>query len=592
MPIVFKCKMCGGDLDVHEGATIVKCLYCGSKQTLPKIDDNKRRNLYERANYFRQNGDFDKAMIIYEQILSEDNTDAEAYWSLVLCRYGIEYVEDPATHQRVPTVNRTQPLPVINDKDYKMALNYADASQIPIYESEARLIDKIQHDILEISAREKPFDVFISYKDSDNNGQRTPDSVLAVDIYEKLTQEGFKVFCSRITLEDKIGQKYEPYIFAALNSAPVMIALGTRPEYFNAVWVRNEWSRYLNLIKNGAKKTLIPAFKDISPYDLPDEFSHLQAQDMGKIGFMQDLVRGVKKLIRPNEQKTETVIISGKQTEAAPLLKRAFMFLDDGDFVKGNEYFERVLDIDPENGEAYLGKLMIEKHVRHREDLAKCAEPFDTSKNYKNAIRFGDADLISELEGYIAVIKDRIEQARIEAEQKAERERIEAEQIRIENEIQAKKQRKIMIAVFAVIVIVIVSFFGYKIYMRQKIDKFVNGSTQEIINAINNGVDVNVKDFYGQTALMIAAQRGNAEAVNALIKAGADVNAKTESSTTALIKATYFGFDNAEIINILIDAGADVKIKDDMGKMAVDYARKNEKLRGTNALKRLEELSR
>ncbi|MBQ7068413.1 MAG: ankyrin repeat domain-containing protein, partial [Synergistaceae bacterium] len=233
-----------------------------------------------------------------------------------------------------------------------------------------------------------------------------------------------------------------------------------------------------------------------------------------------------------------------------------------------------------------------EKHVRHREDLAKCAEPFDTSKNYKNAIRFGDADLISELEGYIAVIKDRIEQARIEAEQKAERERIEAEQIRIENEIQAKKQRKIMIAVFAVIVIVIVSFFGYKIYMRQKIDKFVNGSTQEIINAINNGVDVNVKDFYGQTALMIAAQRGNAEAVNALIKAGADVNAKTESSTTALIKATYFGFDNAEIINILIDAGADVKIKDDMGKMAVDYARKNEKLRGTNALKRLEELSR
>ena len=594
MPIVFKCKMCGGDLDVHEGATIVKCLYCGSKQTLPKIDDNKRRNLYERANYFRQNGDFDKAMIIYEQILSEDNTDAEAYWSLVLCRYGIEYVEDPATHQRVPTVNRTQPLPVINDKDYKMALNYADASQIPIYESEARLIDKIQHDILEISAREKPFDVFISYKDSDNNGQRTPDSVLAVDIYEKLTQEGFKVFCSRITLEDKIGQKYEPYIFAALNSAPVMIALGTRPEYFNAVWVRNEWSRYLNLIKNGAKKTLIPAFKDISPYDLPDEFSHLQAQDMGKIGFMQDLVRGVKKLIRPNEQKTETVIISGKQADAAPLLKRAFMFLDEGDFVKGNEYFERVLDIDPENGEAYLGKLMIEKHVRHREDLAKCAEPFDTSKNYKNAIRFGNADLISELEGYIAVIKDRIEQARIEAEQArieaAERKRIEAEQIRIENEIQAKKQRKIMIAVFAV-VIVILSFFGYKTYMNHKLIKAIKqDSTQEIINIINYGAAVNTKDDYGQTVLILAARWGNAETINVLIKGGADVNAKSKDGTTALMIAADWG--RAEIINILIDAGADVKIKNYFGKMAVDYAREEEELKGTNALKRLEELSR
>ncbi|MBQ9573645.1 MAG: TIR domain-containing protein, partial [Synergistaceae bacterium] len=275
MPIVFKCKMCGGDLDIKEGATIVKCLYCGSKQTLPKIDDDKRRSLYSRANYFRQNGDFDKAVKIYEQILSEDNTDAETYWSLVLCRYGVEYVEDPSTHTRVPTVNRTQAIPVTSDADYKMALKYADVSQYAVYEAEARAIDKIQRDMLEISRREKPFDVFISYKDSDINGQRTVDSVLAVDLYEKLTQEGFKVFCSRITLEDKIGQKYEPYIFAALNSVPVMIALGTRPEYFNAVWVRNEWSRYLNMIHNGAKKTLIPAFRDMSPYELPEEFSHL-----------------------------------------------------------------------------------------------------------------------------------------------------------------------------------------------------------------------------------------------------------------------------------------------------------------------------
>ncbi|MBQ9389494.1 MAG: TIR domain-containing protein, partial [Synergistaceae bacterium] len=413
MPIVFKCKMCGGDLDIKEGATIVKCLYCGSKQTLPKIDDDKRRSLYSRANYFRQNGDFDKAVKIYEQILSEDNTDAETYWSLVLCRYGVEYVEDPSTHTRVPTVNRTQAIPVTSDADYKMALKYADVSQYAVYEAEARAIDKIQRDMLEISRREKPFDVFISYKDSDINGQRTVDSVLAVDLYEKLTQEGFKVFCSRITLEDKIGQKYEPYIFAALNSAPVMIALGTRPEYFNAVWVRNEWSRYLNMIHSGAKKTLIPAFRDMSPYELPEEFSHLQAQDMSKIGFMQDLVRGIKKLIRPNTPKaetvrTETVIVNERTSNAAPLLKRAFMFLEEGDFANAETYFERVLDLDPENGTAYLGKLMVEKRVRNREDLAELPEPFDRENNYQKAVRYGDAELVAELEGYIAAIKDRV----------------------------------------------------------------------------------------------------------------------------------------------------------------------------------------
>ena len=95
-----------------------------------------------------------------------------------------------------------------------------------------------------------------------------------------MTNEGFKVFFSRITLEDKLGTAYEPYIFAALNSAKVMVVLGTKPEYFNAVWVKNEWSRYLALIKAGQKKILIPAYKDMDPYDLPEEFSHLQAQDM------------------------------------------------------------------------------------------------------------------------------------------------------------------------------------------------------------------------------------------------------------------------------------------------------------------------
>ena len=39
-----------------------------------------------------------------------------------------------------------------------------------------------------------------------------------------------------------------------------------------------------------------PAYRDMDPYDLPDEFSHLQAQDMSKLGFMQDLIRGIKKL--------------------------------------------------------------------------------------------------------------------------------------------------------------------------------------------------------------------------------------------------------------------------------------------------------
>ena len=407
--------MCGGTIEFEQGATVGTCDSCGTKQTLPKLDDEKRANLYDRANHFRRNNDFDKAMSIYENILNEDTNDAEAYWSLVLCKYGIEYVEDPATHKRVPTVNRTQFASVLADEDYKSALEYASIEQKIIYENEAKAIDEIQKGILEISNKEEPFDVFICYKESDNNGRRTPDSVLANDLYHQLTQEGFKVFFSRITLEDKLGTAYEPYIFAALNSAKVMVVLGTKPEYFNAVWVKNEWSRYLALIKKGAKKVLIPAYKDMDPYNLPEEFSYLQAQDMSKLGFMQDLIRGIKKLTAAEQSKTvikETVVVNNTASaEVTALIKRIFLFLEDGEWENANEYCEKVLDKDPENGEAYLGKLMCDLKVQIRDDLKKFAEPFDDNKYYAKACRF-NKEIAKQLEAYNQYIREYNETSR------------------------------------------------------------------------------------------------------------------------------------------------------------------------------------
>lgn len=414
---LFKCKMCGGALEINNNETVVTCEYCGTQQTLPKLDDDKRVNLYDRANHFRRNNEFDKAMGIYEQILNEDNTDAEAYWSLVLCRYGIEYVEDPSSHKRLSTVNRAQFTSVFDDDNYKSALEYADSYQKSIYEAEAKAINEIQKGILAISQKEDPFDVFICYKETDNNGRRTPDSVLAQDLYYQLKQEGFKVFFSRITLEDKLGSAYEPYIFAALNSSKVMVTLGTKPEYFNAVWVKNEWSRYLSLIKQGQKKILIPAYKDMDPYDLPEEFSHLQAQDMSKLGFMQDLIRGIKKIVQADAPKATVVketVISGGNANTASLLKRAFMFLEDGDFDRADEFCEQVLNLDPECAEAYLGKLMAELRVRKQEALKDQAEPFNSNNNYQKVLRFGSEKQKAGLIACIEQINTRNENARME----------------------------------------------------------------------------------------------------------------------------------------------------------------------------------
>ena len=323
----------------------------------------------------------------------------------------IIYVEDPKTFKRIPTCHRTLFEAVTTDADYLAAIDYSDTTQQHIYESEARAIDRIQKDILAIVKNEKPFDVFICYKETDENGKRTIDSTIANDIYYQLTQEGFKVFFAAITLEDKLGQEYEPYIFAALNSAKVMLVLGTKPEYYSAVWVKNEWSRFLQLMKSDRSKLLIPCYRDMDAYDLPEEFAHLQAQDMSKIGFINDVVRGIKKVVNKEEaQETvkETVLVNNTaSSNTEPLLKRAFMFLEDGEWEKADDFCEQVLNINPEEPRAYLGKLMAELKIKKEDKLKDSALPFDESNNYQKAYRFADGAIKAKLENDIKFINDR-----------------------------------------------------------------------------------------------------------------------------------------------------------------------------------------
>ena len=446
---IFKCKMCGGTIEFNPGDTVGVCDSCGTKQTLPTTNDEIITNLHNRANTLRLKCEFDKAEEIYNKILEKNPDDAEAHWGIILCKYGIEYVEDPKTYNRVPTCHRTSFDAILADEDYKAALANGDGAQRELYEEEAKKIDRIQRDILSIVHNEKPFDVFICYKETDENGNRTQDSVIANDIYHQLTQEGFKVFYAAITLEDKVGQEYEPYIFAALNSAKVMLVVGSKPEYFTAVWVKNEWSRFLKLIKTDRSKLLIPCYRNMDAYELPEEFAHLQAQDMSKIGFINDLVRGIRKVVADTDSQEKTVresvaVNSGNANEES-LLKRAFMFLEDGDWSAADEYCEKVLDIDPENARAYLGKLMAECRACRMEDLQNCRQPFDGSGNYNKILRFAEPKLIETLKGYIAHINERNEHDRLERERKAEEERLEqerkAEEDRLERERKAEEER-------------------------------------------------------------------------------------------------------------------------------------------------------
>lgn len=389
--MVFKCKMCDASLNIQEGDKITTCEYCGTTQTVPQINSERVANLYNRADHYRKNNEFDKALALYEEILNENPSDAEAYWSIILCQYGIEYVEEGG--KRIPTVNRMQVTSIFDDQNYKAALKYAEPDQSGVYRSEAEAINKIQKEILAISNTEEPFDIFICYKETDERGRRTLDSVLATDIYDRLTEAGYKVFFARVTLDDKFGVAYEPYIFAALQSSKIMIAIGTKPEYFNAVWVRNEWSRYLGMIKKGAKKTLIPAYKDMDPYAMPEEFAHLQAINMGELGFHQDLLHGIRKILGVQQQPAAEKKTSNMALSVEGLVNRAFAYLEGEEWDFADECLELALNNEPRNAEAYLGKLLITLNLPRKEALECCNVIYDTDLNYQRIMRFGDESL-------------------------------------------------------------------------------------------------------------------------------------------------------------------------------------------------------
>ena len=382
--------MCGGDLNITADEKIIECEYCGSTQTVPDGSDEKKTNLFNRANRLRMDNEFDKASGVYESIVSEFPEEAEGYWGLVLCSYGIEYVDDAKTGKKIPTCHRTLTSSVMDDDNFVQACENADVVARGIYREEAKAIDKLQQKIIAVVENEEPYDVFICYKETDDiTKSRTEDSLIAQDIYTELIKEGYKVFFSRVTLRDKAGTEYEPYIYAALKSAKIMLAIGTKFDYYDAVWVKNEWSRYISMMADDSSKHLIPCFKNLDAYDIPKEFKNLQALDMGEVTFFKNLTDNVERFI-PRKAKEHTVVENIVSSTGA-LTKRGYIYLEDKDFIKADEYFDKALDENPEDSKAYLGRFLATMQISSVEEVDNYLIKIDTFKDFERAVRFADA---------------------------------------------------------------------------------------------------------------------------------------------------------------------------------------------------------
>ena len=107
------------------------------------------------------------------------------------------------------------------------------------------------------------------------------------------------------------------------------------------------------------------------------------------------------------------------------------------------------------------------------------------------------------------------------------------------------------------------------------------GDTAVVEALLEAGADVEAKDSHGWTALHIAAMEGHSAVVKVLLEAGADVNAKDNTDGTALLNAAMIG--HYAIIKTLLEAGANVEAKDNHGWTALSLAA----MRGDTAIVKL-----
>ena len=298
------CNNCGGNYEYRNGRW--KCRSCGAFKP-EEISNEEVTLLYNAAQKLRLSN-FSEAEEAYSDIIEKYPKNSNAYWGRLLSKYGIKY-EDDFDGRKIPTCYAVSIKSVIDDADYSKAIELADAESKDYYEQQAQYIERVRKEWIEKAQKEKPYDVFICYKDSDleKGIERTADSVVAQDLYIHLTEQGYRVFYSRESLRGKVGEKYEPYIFNALATAKVMLVYGSSAEYIKSTWLKNEWHRFYKKITSGDKhsEALIVACDGFSPSELPTILSSRQCLDAKRKTFFLDLDKCIERIIQESP-KAET----------------------------------------------------------------------------------------------------------------------------------------------------------------------------------------------------------------------------------------------------------------------------------------------
>lgn len=297
---LIKCCYCGGSNEIPElNDGKLRCQYCKRWIVLPSPMDQEKQALYELGMQNMSLLRFREAEDCFRQLTEKDPENGDAFWKALLCHYGIVYVRDEATGQDKPTVTLLTETQILNHPYYIQAVKLtADEQMRKSYQEEAARVSRILDTYQKVSAAQKPYDVFISVKQSGEDGKPTKDSYEAGRLARFLESKGLTVFYSRTSLTGMIGQEYEPYIMAALLSARAMIVVASCRAYMEAPWVKNEWRRFRRLMENREpRRLLIPYLLGMSARDIPPDLGAMQCVEGTSLSAHADIYQAVRRVL-------------------------------------------------------------------------------------------------------------------------------------------------------------------------------------------------------------------------------------------------------------------------------------------------------
>lgn len=159
-------------------------------------------------------------------------------------------------------------------------------------------------------------DVFICYIETDEQGRRTKDSIMAQEIYNKLQNVGVNVFYQRISISELIDEEFKKVRQIAQNKAKIIILCATSKENFEKIFEENK--------ECFTDKKIIPVYSSVSAYDMPKELSKLQSVNFDNIGSISDLSKNILIMLE-RENEIDVVKIINKQTKKRKILNMILM---------------------------------------------------------------------------------------------------------------------------------------------------------------------------------------------------------------------------------------------------------------------------